>query len=83
MAKGELELKIVSLKEVVYNDFVDSVTLPTTTGEITVLPHHAGLISELKSGAIRARSGSGEKKFPIAGGFLEVESQSRLTLLIS
>lgn len=83
MAKGELELKIISLKEVVHHDYVDSVTLPTTAGEITVLPHHASLISELKGGAICARSGSGEQTFTIVGGFLEVARDSRLTVLIS
>ena len=84
MAKGELELKIISLKEVVYNDYVDSVTLPTAAGEITVLPHHAPLISELKGGAIRARAnGAAEKTFPIDGGFIEVSHRNRLTVLIS
>ncbi len=84
MATGELELKIVSLQEVVHHDFVDSVTLPTTAGEITVLPNHAPLISELKSGAIRARAnGAAEKSFPINGGFLEVASDNRLTVLVS
>ena len=83
MTKGELELKIVSLKEVVYHDFVDSVTLPTTSGEITVLPNHAGLISELKSGTIYARTGGTEQAFPIVGGFLEVAQNSRLSVLVS
>ncbi|MSU55860.1 MAG: hypothetical protein EXS51_00920 [Candidatus Taylorbacteria bacterium] len=30
---------MVSLKEVVYNYYVDSVTMPTKSGEIAVLPH--------------------------------------------
>ena len=78
----ELQLKIVSLKEVVYNDYVDSVTLPTKSGEITVLPNHAPLISHLASGTIRAKSAGQQKPFEIDGGFMEVTSDSRLTVLL-
>lgn len=86
MPKGELQLKIVSLKEVVYNDYVDFVTLPTKAGEITVLPNHAPLISHLAKGTIRVRRGGFEgqqKPFEIDGGFMEVTPDSRLTVLLS
>ena len=80
---SELQLKIVSLREVVYNDYVDSVTLPTKAGEITVLPHHAPLISHLAKGTIRAKSEGQQKSFPLEGGFMEVTSGSRLTILLA
>ena len=80
---SELQLKIVSLREVVYNDYVDSVTLPTKAGEITVLPHHAPLISHLAKGTIHAKFEGKDKTFPIDGGFMEVTSDSRLTVLLS
>ncbi|OGL87450.1 hypothetical protein A3I40_02610 [Candidatus Uhrbacteria bacterium RIFCSPLOWO2_02_FULL_48_12] len=82
---SELQLKIISLKEVVYNDYVDSVTLPTKAGEITVLPHHAPLISHLAKGTLRARRRGSEghpKAFDIQGGFMEITSNSRLTVLL-
>ncbi len=82
MAKGELELKIVSLKEVVYNGYVDSVTLPTKAGEITVLPNHAPLISHLAKGIIRTKFEGQQKPFSIDGGFMEVTPDSRLTVLL-
>ncbi len=80
---SELQLKIISLKEVVYNDYVDSVTLPTKSGEITVLPHHAPLISHLTKGTIRAKFEGQQKPFEIDSGFLEVRSGSRMTVLLS
>lgn len=80
---GELQLKIVSLKEVVYNDYVDSVTLPTKAGEITVLPHHVPLVSRLAKGTIRANFEGKPKTFEIDGGFMEVTADSRLTALLS
>ena len=79
---SELQLKIVSLKEVVYNDYVDSVTLPTKSGEITVLPNHAPLISHLAKGTIRAKSAGQQRPFEIDGGFMEVTHDSRLIVLL-
>lgn len=80
---AELQLKIVSLKEVVYNDYVDSVTLPTASGEITVLPNHAPLISHLAKGTILVRFEGKDTPFEIAGGFMEVSGDSRMTVLLS
>ncbi|HBV01630.1 MAG TPA: ATP synthase F1 subunit epsilon [Candidatus Taylorbacteria bacterium] len=77
-----LQLKIVSLKEVVYDDYVDSVTLPTKAGEITVLPNHVPLISHLSKGSIRARCKGQQKSFELDGGFMEVTSESRLTVVL-
>jgi len=77
-----LELKIVSLKEVVMHDYVDSVTLPTKAGEITVLPNHAPLISHLQKGTIRTKAGGKEQPLEIDGGFMEVDAESRLTILV-
>lgn len=82
MSKGELELKVISLKEVVFHDYVDSVTLPTKSGEITVLPNHAPLISHLAKGTIRAQSAGQQKPFDIVGGFMEVTPDSRLSVLL-
>lgn len=79
---AELQLKIVSLQKVVYNDYVDSVTLPTKAGEITVLPNHAPLISHLAKGTIRAKSAGQQKPFEIDGGFMEVTPDSRMTVLL-
>ncbi len=47
-----LKLEIVTPLEKVYSEEVDSVTLPTTTGEIGVLPGHIPLITEVKEGEL-------------------------------
>ena len=78
-----LELKVVSLKEVVFHDYVDSVTLPTKAGEITVLPHHAPIISHLAKGTLRTKFEGQPKAFEITDGFMEVTGDSRLTVLLS
>ncbi len=81
--KTTIELKLVSLKRVEFHDYVDAVTLPTKSGEITVLPNHAPLISHLAKGSIRAKAVGAAKIFDISGGFMEVDRHNRLTVLLS
>ena len=47
-----LKLEIVTPEEKVYSEDVDTVVLPTTTGEIGILPGHIPLITEIKEGEI-------------------------------
>jgi F-type H+-transporting ATPase subunit epsilon len=50
----------------------DSFTIPTINGEINVLPGHINLISELATGILTAKVGSGERKFSVTAGLLKV-----------
>ncbi len=72
-----LKLKIVTPERLVLEENVAQVTLPTTEGEITVLPGHVPLISSLALGEIIAKgnveTGSDDVPMAIAGGFGEVK----------
>ncbi len=68
----KINFKIATPEKVVFKDEVDSITLPTTTGEITVLPSHLPLISVLKSGEIVVKKGEEEIVMSVSGGFIEV-----------
>ena len=46
----QLKLKIVTPERLVLEEMVDQVSLPTTLGEITILPDHIPLITGLASG---------------------------------
>lgn len=48
----DLILEIVTPQKKVYSEKVDSVTLPTTSGEIGILPGHIPLITEIKEGEL-------------------------------
>ncbi len=52
---------------------VDQVTLPTTEGEITILPDHVPLVAGLKSGDIVAISNGEHIPMAVVGGFIEVK----------
>jgi len=69
-----LKLKIVTPERIVLEEDVDSVTLPTTEGEITILPGHVSLISALKSGDIVAKKGEEYIPMAVVGGFIEVKN---------
>ncbi|HEX8637512.1 MAG TPA: F0F1 ATP synthase subunit epsilon [Pyrinomonadaceae bacterium] len=69
-----LNLEIVTPERKVYDETVDAVTIPTTNGEIGVLPNHAPLISTLKPGILTISSRGASERIAIAGGFVEVSS---------
>ena len=72
MAK-QIKLKIVTPERLILEEMVDQVSLPTTLGEITVLPDHIPLITELTSGDVVAFVNSEHIPVAIVGGFLEVK----------
>ncbi len=76
-----ISLKIVTPERVVYEDTVDSVTLMTESGEITVLPNHVPLVTNLRAGEIRLMK-QGEVHHLVAStGFLEVRPGNQLIIL--
>ncbi len=72
----QLKLKIVTPERLVLEEIVDQVTLPTTEGEITILPDHIPLITGLTSGDVVALSGGEYVPMALAGGFLEVKKNN-------
>lgn len=73
---AELQLDIVTPARRVVSETVDSVTVPTLNGEVGILPTHAPMISQLKSGILSYTTGGTTKKMVIAGGFLEVGAKN-------
>lgn len=75
--------KIISLKGIEYEGEISSFNVKTESGEITILDHHRPLITILKKGmAVLIGSKSEKKELAITGGFLEVDSHNRLSVLI-
>jgi F-type H+-transporting ATPase subunit epsilon len=76
-----LKVDIVTAERVVYSDEgVDEVVAPGIEGELTVLPHHAPLLTMIKPGVMRIVKGSEDVDMAITGGFLEVRDD-RVTIL--
>lgn len=75
-------LTIISLKEILYDGFAVSVSVPGAEGELTVLKNHIPLITLLKFGQIKVKVDSKEHLFNVQKGLLEV-NQNRTTILVS
>ena len=60
---------------------VDSVTIPTRMGEVTILPHHIPLVAILEPGELVVRKNGALSYFAVSGGSIEVLPESRLRIL--
>ncbi len=73
--------QLVTPERSVLSQELASLTCPTTLGEITVLPHHAALVAELKAGELRAKTPNDEFFIHVSGGFVEVKDDGRVIVL--
>ncbi|TSC99849.1 MAG: F-type H+-transporting ATPase subunit epsilon [Candidatus Peregrinibacteria bacterium Greene1014_49] len=68
-----LHLQIITPDAIVFDSEVESVTLPTGDGEITVLPKHIPLVTTVLPGSLIARQKSGEHLFAVSRGTIEID----------
>lgn len=70
---SQFVLQIASPERVVLKAAVIQVTIPTSQGEITVLPHHIPLVATLKPGVVEALTIDGKREvMAVSGGLVEV-----------
>lgn len=70
------------MKEILFDNYVQSVTIPGSEGELTILKNHLPLITFLKKGKIKVKDKNNQEHFfEIQKGFLEVK-QNRVTILL-
>lgn len=70
------EFEIISPQGIVFKDEVSAVSLPSYDGIITILPHHTPLFTKLTEGEIEIKHDGKTTTIVIAGGFLEIKSNS-------
>lgn len=68
-----LTLEIVTPEARVYSDTIDTVVIPTTTGEIGILPGHIPLITQIEDGELLVTKNGTTQALAVSGGFAEVE----------
>jgi len=76
----QLDFKITTPEGITFEEKVDSVTLPTKMGEITVLPNHISLVSAIVPGEIIVKKEGKEKYLSVSTGFAEIRKNS-ITIL--
>jgi len=77
-----IRLKVITPRKIVMDKQVNSITVPTADGEITVLPHHAHLFSLLVEGIVKIKKDGDEDDLAIGGGYLETNGET-VTVLVS
>ena len=81
MSKIKIKFKIATINRVTYEDDIDQLTVPTESGEITVLPKHAPLVSILKPGELRIKKDDHIFLLSVSTGFLEIRKNSEVYIL--
>lgn len=78
-----MQLKILSLNKVEYEGEVAGLNVKTESGEITVLNGHRPLVSVLVPGTAQIMTSDNKRlPFNIRSGFLEMDGDNRLNLLV-
>jgi len=73
MSQKTIKFEIVTPERVVLRQEILQITVPTTSGEITILPDHIPLVSVLQPGVIELkRSDNIVEIMSVSGGFIEV-----------
>ena len=65
-------LQIITPEKTVFDDDVDKITLPTATGQITVLPHHIGLVTQIEPGELIYKKSQKESHLAAGYGFAQI-----------
>ena len=67
---------VITPEGISYSSQAESVSLPTTEGEITVLTGHIPIVTTLHPGMMTVRSSGEEQYFAVARGVVEVTGSS-------
>ncbi len=67
-----MKIEIITPEKVSYSEEADQVSLPTAEGEITILPNHIPLLTQLLPGELSIRKGDQTIVMASGGGFAEI-----------
>ena len=76
-----MKLTVSQIDKVLFEGTADAVTVPSTSGVMTVLANHMPLIATLKSGNVVVRVGEEKQVFPISSGLIEVGKDGATVLV--
>lgn len=77
---AQLRLKIVTPEREAFDEEVNMVTVPSSEGELGILPHHANLMAKIVPGELKIKKGERVEYLALGGGFLQM-SNNVLTIM--
>lgn len=72
----KLKLTIITPRNIALEKEVDGVTLPSSEGEMTILPRHTNLFALLEEGIIHYWNGEDDEHLAIGGGYVETDGEA-------
>jgi len=75
-----MQVEIITPDKELFKGEAKSVTVPGVDGSMGFLNNHAPLITVLKAGDVKVKTGAGEETFPVKGGVVEVLNNKVLVL---
>jgi F-type H+-transporting ATPase subunit epsilon len=75
-----LNLEIVTPEKKILDETVESVSIPSLSGEVGIMTNHAPMISALRSGILSYVKGGRSERMVISGGFVEI-SNNKVSIL--
>ena len=77
-----LSLRVLAPDQSVFDGIADEVILPSTSGQVGILPGHVTMLAALETGVMQLKEGGEWKSIVLLGGFAEVESDE-VTVLVN
>tara|TARA_Y100001970_G_scaffold128997_1_gene159135 strand:- start:12191 stop:12595 length:405 start_codon:yes stop_codon:yes gene_type:complete len=77
-----ISLKVLAPNKNVFEGDAEEVILPSTTGQLGILPGHISLVTAIDIGVLRLKSNSKWTSIALMGGFAEIESDE-VTVLVN
>lgn len=71
-----LHIQIITPEKTLVDQEADEVVVPTTTGELAILPHHVPLITQVAPGIMTIKHNGKEEHVAIDGGFIEITEKT-------
>lgn len=71
-----MNLQIITPEKVIYDGTIDELIVPTVTGEIAILPHHAQLVTQVVPGEMTIKHSGKSQHMAVTGGFLQIANNS-------
>ncbi len=78
---NHMRVRIAKVGASLFDGEAKSLSLPGSEGDMTILPHHAPLITALKSGTVTVVTTEGSQEFQVEKGLVEVSSNEVIVLL--
>ncbi|MBU6229892.1 MAG: F0F1 ATP synthase subunit epsilon [Cyanobacteria bacterium REEB459] len=76
-----LTVRVIAPDKTVWDSEAEEVILPSTTGQLGILPGHAPLLTALDIGVMRVKANKTWTPIALMGGFAEVDSNQVIILV--